>query len=82
MPYINNNGIRIHYQVDGVKQGPPLVLLHGTTQSLGDWYELGWVEGLKSDYRLILIDLRGLGHSDKPHEHLCGGSVKVGCHHI
>ena len=59
-------GIRIHYQVDG--EGTPLVLMHGTTQSLEDWYESGWVEGLKGDYQLILIDHRGHGHSDKPHE--------------
>ena len=39
MPYVDNNGIRIHYQVDGNKVGPPLVLMHGTLQSLEDWYE-------------------------------------------
>ncbi len=31
MPYANNQGIRIHYQVQG--DGFPLVLHHGITQS-------------------------------------------------
>jgi len=28
---------------------------------------LGYLEALKHDYRLILVDARGHGHSDKPH---------------
>lgn len=66
MPYIDNDGVRIHYQVDG--KGAPLVLMHGTSGSVGDWYENGWVGGLKEDYQLILIDHRGHGYSDKPHD--------------
>lgn len=31
MPYVDNNGVRIHYQVEG--GGLPLVLPHGFTQS-------------------------------------------------
>jgi pimeloyl-ACP methyl ester carboxylesterase len=65
MPYANNDGIRIHYHVEG--EGPPLVLQHGVTSSLRDWYDSGYVEPLKKDYRLILIDARGHGRSDKPH---------------
>ncbi|MCI0771510.1 MAG: alpha/beta hydrolase [Chloroflexi bacterium] len=65
MPYFDNHGVRTHYQVDG--QGPPLVLMHGTSGSVGDRYENGWVSGLKDDNRLILIDHRGHGYSDKPH---------------
>jgi pimeloyl-ACP methyl ester carboxylesterase len=66
MPYSVNQGVRIHYQIEG--DGQPLVLQHGFTDSLESWYELGYVEGLKADYRLILIDARGHGASDKPHE--------------
>jgi pimeloyl-ACP methyl ester carboxylesterase len=32
MPYSDNQGVRIHYQVEG--EGPPLVLQHGSTSSL------------------------------------------------
>ncbi len=66
MPYFDNNGVRIHYQMDG--KGTPLVLMHGTSGSVGDWYENGWVGGFKDDYQIILIDHRGHGYSDKPHD--------------
>jgi len=66
MPYADNNGTRIHYETDG--QGPPLVLQHGMTQTLRSWYDSGYVDGLKADYRLILVDARGHGQSDKPHD--------------
>jgi len=66
MPYANSHGVRIHYQVEGA--GPPLVLLHGFTDSLASWYEFGYVAALAKDYKLILLDARGHGGSDKPHE--------------
>ena len=66
MPYADNNGIRIHYHVEG--EGPPLVLQHGFSGSLEDWREGdGIVQALERDYKLILIDARGHGASDKPH---------------
>jgi hypothetical protein len=52
MPYANNQGVRIHYQIEG--KGPALVLQHEFTDSLESWYELGYVNALKQDYRLIL----------------------------
>jgi pimeloyl-ACP methyl ester carboxylesterase len=66
MPYAVNQGVRIHYQVEG--DGQPLVIQHGFTDSAETWYEVGYVDGLKPQYRLILIDARGHGASDKPHE--------------
>lgn len=66
MAYADSNGIRIHYQVEG--DGPPLVLQHGYSDSLESWYDFGYVETLKSAHRLILIDARGHGASDKPHD--------------
>jgi len=63
MPYADNQGIRIHYQVEG--EGPPLVLQHGFTQSVQDWYLAGYVDALKHAYQLILIDARGHGGSEK-----------------
>jgi pimeloyl-ACP methyl ester carboxylesterase len=68
MPFANNHGVAIHYRVEGV--GPALVLQHGFTDSSDSWYELGYVDALKSKYRLILIDMRGHGQSDKPHDPL------------
>ena len=66
MAYAVNQGVRIHYRTEG--DGKPLVVQHGITDSLETWYDLGYVETLKPQYRLILIDARGHGASDKPHE--------------
>jgi len=66
MPYANNDGVRIHYQVEGT--GPALVLQHGFSSRLESWYEPGYVDALQQDYQLILIDARGHGASDKPHD--------------
>lgn len=66
MPYANNQGVRIHYELEG--NGPPLVLQHGLSGSLEIWRENGYVEALRKDNRLILIDARGNGASDKLHD--------------
>ncbi|MCB9129757.1 MAG: alpha/beta hydrolase [Anaerolineales bacterium] len=64
--FVENDGVRIHYEVEG--EGPPLVLLHSFTGNLEMWRVFGYVDALKQDYRLILIDARGHGQSDKPHD--------------
>ena len=66
MAYVENDGVRIHYRVEG--EGPPLFLHMGFSVDLTGWYEWGYVDALKDDYRLILIDPRGHGKSDKPHD--------------
>jgi nucleotide-binding universal stress UspA family protein len=43
-----------------------MVLAHGFGGSLESWYEYGYVRSLSDDHRLILIDARGHGASDKP----------------
>jgi len=65
MPYADNHGVRIHYELEG--EGPPLILLHGLSEDLEWWRDYGYVESLKNDYKLILVDARGHGASDKPH---------------
>jgi pimeloyl-ACP methyl ester carboxylesterase len=66
LPYVSNQGVRIYYELEGL--GPPLDLAHGISGSLEDWREFGWVEALKDRYQLILVDARGHGRSDKPHD--------------
>jgi pimeloyl-ACP methyl ester carboxylesterase len=66
VPYANNQGVRIRYEVEG--SGSPLVLLHGLAGYLEQWHELGYVGSLKKDFTLVLIDMRGHGGSDKPHD--------------
>src|SRR6516164_5349569 len=66
MPYAHSGSVRIHYRVEG--EGPALVLQHGFSESVVDWYEAGYVDAFRLDYRVILIDARGHGASDKPHD--------------
>jgi len=64
MPYVSQDGVRIHYQTEG--SGPPLVLHHWTFSSLEWWYNLGYVNALQDSAKLILIDARAHGMSGKP----------------
>ena len=66
MPSISNQGISIYYEVEG--SGPPLVLVHQLTQNLQAWRTTGYCGELAKDHLLILIDPRGHGQSDKPHD--------------
>ena len=66
MPYIENDGTKIHYVIEG--QGPPIVLIHASMGSYKEWYWPGFVSELKEEYMLILPDLRGHGESDYPHD--------------
>jgi pimeloyl-ACP methyl ester carboxylesterase len=65
VPFADNNGVQIHYEVAG--DGEPLVLFHGLTGSGVRWHDNGVAAGLSDGYQLILIDSRGHGASDKPH---------------
>jgi pimeloyl-ACP methyl ester carboxylesterase len=66
MPTTERSGLAIHYEVEG--SGLPLVLLHGGYTSSELWRLRGWVESLREERQLILVDLRGHGLSDKPHD--------------
>jgi pimeloyl-ACP methyl ester carboxylesterase len=56
------NGIEMYYEVTG--NGPPLVLLHGFGGSGQDWSRV--LADYTKDYRVIVPDLRGHGHSTNP----------------
>ena len=64
MPYADNEGVRIHYRTEG--EGPPLLLHHWAVATMDNWDDFGYVAALKDDYRLVLLDARGHGGSDKP----------------
>lgn len=63
MPYVNNQGIRIYYEVIG--SGFPVVLHTGAGGDRRMWQEAGYVAGL-AGFQCILLDHRGHGKSDKP----------------
>jgi len=55
-------GVRIHYQEKGT--GTPLVLIHGYASSTYSWKDV--FDPLSEKYRVIAIDLKGFGFSEKP----------------
>jgi len=62
MPFLTANNIRLYYESTG--QGEPLLLLHGLGSSAADW--LLQVPAFSPHYRVITLDGRGHGQSDKP----------------
>jgi non-heme chloroperoxidase len=60
-------GVRLHVVETGNRRGRPILFVHGFSQS---W--LTWRRQLRSDlardFRLVAMDLRGHGRSDKPRE--------------
>jgi pimeloyl-ACP methyl ester carboxylesterase len=63
---VSTDGVRIAYEIIG--HGPPLLLLHAFTGSGADWREFSYVAALERGFQLILMDGRGHGRSDKPHD--------------
>ena len=62
-----SDGVKIHYLTAG--QGTPVVLVHGYTGSAqGNWFSNGVAEALAAKHRVVAIDCRGHGQSDKPHD--------------
>src|SRR3569833_2948560 len=57
--FIDVGGTRAHVLDVGKPDGMPLVLIHGSLESLQVWD--GWVDQLKDRYRLSSVDLPGHG---------------------
>lgn len=58
-------GMPVHYRDEGPREDPtPLVLLHGTSDSLHAWD--GWAAALSPDRRVIRFDLPGFGLTGPP----------------
>jgi pimeloyl-ACP methyl ester carboxylesterase len=67
--YFDSNGVRIRYVDRGPRDGEPVVLVHGFTQSIETaWGDPGVIDALDDDHRVIALDCRGHGRSDKPHD--------------
>lgn len=63
--YRNNKPVLIYFEDLGEKDKPVIVMQHGDGNDSQNWKDLGYVERLLPDYRLILIDYLGFGRSDK-----------------
>lgn len=65
MPFtVGGDGARIHYEVAGRADGEPLLLIQGLGADLKGWAAQRYALGRR--YRLLLVDNRGAGGSDKP----------------
>jgi pimeloyl-ACP methyl ester carboxylesterase len=66
----DSDGVRLHYELHGPEDGPPIVLVHGFASDYQlNWVGTRWQETLtKAGRRVIGLDCRGHGGSDKPHD--------------
>ena len=62
--FVEVSGIRIHYVDQG--EGEPLVLLHGNGTSLQDFESSGLVRLASKQFRVIVFDRPGFGHTARP----------------
>lgn len=62
MPFASHDGVRIHYTLAG--DGPAMVLIHATPFDHDMW--LYQIARFSTWFRVVAIDMRGFGRSDKP----------------
>src|SRR5262245_60936844 len=63
--FTTSDGVKIHYMVKG--KGTPVILIHGYTGSAeGNWFRNGIADALAKSHRVIALDCRNHGRSDKP----------------
>ncbi|MEX1255326.1 MAG: alpha/beta hydrolase [Dehalococcoidia bacterium] len=61
--FVDSDGVALHY-LDWAGEGPPLVLIHATGFLAQLWRPIA--EELSSRFRVVAVDQRGHGDSDKP----------------
>lgn len=64
----DSDGVELAYM--NVGEGAPILLIHGfASNSVNTWATTGWVDALSgSGYRVIALDCRGHGNSEKLHD--------------
>ena len=77
MPYANSDGVRIYYEVSG--EGPPFVWVHANPFDHN--LLLYQVAHFSTYFRVITLDIRGYGRSDKPESPFSLGDMAgdLGC---
>jgi pimeloyl-ACP methyl ester carboxylesterase len=65
--YKSPDGTKIYYEVNGT--GDAVVLIHGFLTDGKSWKQTAlYTDLVSAGYKVILMDLRGNGRSDKPHQ--------------
>jgi 3-oxoadipate enol-lactonase / 4-carboxymuconolactone decarboxylase len=64
MPFLNIDGLRVYYRLDGGDHQPVLILSHSLGQDHGMWDPQ--MPDLARHFRVLRYDLRGHGASDSP----------------
>lgn len=65
--YKSPDGTKIYYEVNGT--GDAVVLIHGFLTDGKSWKQTAlYTDLVNAGYKVILMDLRGNGRSDKPHQ--------------
>jgi pimeloyl-ACP methyl ester carboxylesterase len=59
--FFDHDGVKIHYRWDG--KGEPVLLIHGVGNALDSWDPV--VEDMAPHFRILRLDLRGHGDSDR-----------------
>jgi pimeloyl-ACP methyl ester carboxylesterase len=62
--FLEIDGVRLHYVERGT--GRPLVLLHGNGSMIQDFESAGLIDLAARNYRVIVFDRPGFGHSSRP----------------
>jgi len=74
--FFDSQGVKIRYIEAGL--GDPVVLIHGFSSSAdASWRQTGVFDKLARDFRVIALDCRGHGQSDKPHDPASYGLAMV-----
>ena len=62
--FLDVDGVRLHYVERG--NGRPLVLFHGNGSMIQDFESSGLIDLAAGNYRVIVFDRPGFGHSSRP----------------
>lgn len=70
MPLFRHDNLNLAFFDEGDPDGEPILLIHGFASNRSvNWVGPGWLKTLgDAGYRVVAIDNRGHGDSDKPHE--------------
>lgn len=64
MPHARHADVSIYYEVHGDPAAPTLVMIRGLARSARFW--LDFTPRMKRSFRVVVLDNRGVGRSDKP----------------